>query len=92
MTRRVAAIAFLESREGFGWIVTGSPNCSWTRRKNAAGRVIHTGDWKLDPRPIAAPPTDEARLRALASEGIPIALICDSTNALKDGMPAGHQH
>src|SRR3982751_4462198 len=49
------------------------------------GRVIHTGDWKLDPRPIAAPPTDEARLRALASEGIPIALICDSTNALKDG-------
>jgi len=51
----------------------------------AAGRVIHTGDWKLDPRPIAAPPTDEARLRALAAEGIPIALICDSTNALKDG-------
>ncbi|MEP7240966.1 MAG: ribonuclease J [Devosia sp.] len=49
------------------------------------GRVIHTGDWKLDPNPIAAPPTDEARLRALASEGIPIALVCDSTNALKDG-------
>jgi len=49
------------------------------------GRVIHTGDWKLDPRPIAAPPTDEARFRALAAEGIPIALICDSTNALKDG-------
>jgi ribonuclease J len=49
------------------------------------GRVIHTGDWKLDPRPIAAPPTDEARFRALGAEGIPIALICDSTNALKDG-------
>jgi ribonuclease J len=49
------------------------------------GRVIHTGDWKLDPRPIAAPPTDEARLRALGAEGIPVALICDSTNALKDG-------
>ena len=49
------------------------------------GRVIHTGDWKLDPRPIAAPPTDEKRLRELAAEGIPIALICDSTNALKEG-------
>ena len=49
------------------------------------GRVIHTGDWKLDPRPIAAPPTDEARFRALGAEGIPIALVCDSTNALKDG-------
>ena len=49
------------------------------------GRVIHTGDWKLDPRPIAAPPTDEKRFRELGAEGIPIALICDSTNALKDG-------
>jgi ribonuclease J len=51
----------------------------------SVGRVIHTGDWKLDPRPIAAPPTDEARFRALGAEGIPIALVCDSTNALKDG-------
>ncbi len=51
----------------------------------AAGRVIHTGDWKLDPSPVAAPPTDEARFRELGAEGIPIALVCDSTNALKDG-------
>ena len=51
----------------------------------SVGRVIHTGDWKLDPRPIAAPPTDEARFRALGAEGMPIALVCDSTNALKDG-------
>jgi len=50
------------------------------------GRVVHTGDWKLDPNPIAAPPTDEKRLRALAGEGLPIALVCDSTNALKDGQ------
>ncbi len=51
----------------------------------AAGRVIHTGDWKLDPRPIAAPPTDEHRFRALGADGVPTALICDSTNALKEG-------
>ena len=51
----------------------------------SAGRVIHTGDWKLDPAPIAAAPTDERRFRELAAEGIPIALVCDSTNALKDG-------
>jgi ribonuclease J len=50
-----------------------------------AGRVIHTGDWKLDPRPIAAAPTDEKRFRELGNEGLPIALICDSTNALKKG-------
>lgn len=51
----------------------------------SAGRVIHTGDWKLDPRPIAAPPTNEARFAELGAEGMPVALICDSTNALKDG-------
>ncbi len=51
----------------------------------SAGRVIHTGDWKLDPNPIAAPPTDEKRFRELGAEGIPVALVCDSTNALKDG-------
>jgi ribonuclease J len=51
----------------------------------SVGRVIHTGDWKLDPRPIAAAPTDEKRFRELGAEGIPLALICDSTNALKDG-------
>ena len=51
----------------------------------SAGRVIHTGDWKLDPNPIGAAPTDEKRFRELGAEGIPIALVCDSTNALKDG-------
>jgi ribonuclease J len=49
------------------------------------GRVLHTGDWKLDPRPVGGPPTDEARLRALGEDGVPTALICDSTNALKEG-------
>ncbi|HHY49297.1 MAG TPA: ribonuclease J [Alphaproteobacteria bacterium] len=51
------------------------------------GRVLHTGDWKLDPRPIAAPPTDIARFERIGAEpGPPLALICDSTNALKDGQ------
>lgn len=51
-----------------------------------AGRVVHTGDWKLDPSPIAAPPTDLARFAAIgADRSSPLALICDSTNALKDG-------
>lgn len=49
------------------------------------GKAVHTGDWKLDPNPIAAPPTDVARFEAIGREGGPLALICDSTNALKDG-------
>lgn len=50
-----------------------------------AGRVLHTGDWKLDPNPIGAPPTDIARLEQIGRDSEPLALICDSTNALKEG-------
>ncbi|WP_423067933.1 ribonuclease J [Devosia sp. CN2-171] len=50
------------------------------------GRVIHTGDWKLDPNPVGGAPTDVARFGAIgADRSTPIALICDSTNAQKDG-------
>ena len=52
--------------------------------RTAAGTVLHTGDWKLDPEPLIGSPTDEARLRAVGEEGV-LAIICDSTNALKDG-------
>jgi ribonuclease J len=46
--------------------------------------VLHTGDWKLDPTPVLGPPTDEAKLKALGDEGC-LALIGDSTNAVRDG-------
>src|SRR6201991_1301089 len=48
------------------------------------GNVLHTGDWKIDPTPVVGPPTDEAKLRALGAEGC-LALIGDSTNAVRDG-------
>jgi ribonuclease J len=51
-----------------------------------AGRVVHTGDWKLDPEPIGAAPTDMERFGRIGDdESSALALICDSTNALKDG-------
>jgi ribonuclease J len=50
----------------------------------AVGTVLHTGDWKLDPTPILAPPTDEKRLRELGEAGV-LALVGDSTNAVRDG-------
>jgi ribonuclease J len=48
------------------------------------GNVLHTGDWKIDPTPILNDPTDEKKLRALGEEGC-LALIADSTNAVRDG-------
>ena len=54
------------------------------------GTVIHTGDWKLDPAPEIGPMTDEARFRALGDAGV-LALICDSTNAMRDGESPSEQ-
>ena len=48
------------------------------------GTVVHTGDWKLDPEPEIGPLTDEARFRAIGDEGV-LAMMCDSTNALREG-------
>jgi len=48
------------------------------------GRVLHTGDWKLDPAPMVGPPTDEAAFAALGDQGV-LAMVCDSTNALVEG-------
>jgi len=48
------------------------------------GKVLHTGDWKLDPEPQVGGDYDETRLRELADENI-LAMVCDSTNALVEG-------
>ncbi|MEJ2014112.1 MAG: ribonuclease J, partial [Limibacillus sp.] len=48
------------------------------------GKVLHTGDWKLDPEPQVGGDYDETRLRELADENI-LAMVSDSTNALVEG-------
>ncbi|MEL0636541.1 ribonuclease J [Marinomonas sp. TI.3.20] len=52
-----------------------------------AGRIFHTGDWKIDKRPIIGEGFSPARFQALAKENI-LAMVCDSTNALRDGHSA----
>ncbi len=43
------------------------------------GRILHTGDWKIDADPLLGGRTDEAALRKLGDEGV-LAMVCDSTN------------
>ena len=52
--------------------------------RTSLGTVFHTGDWKLDPTPVIGPATDEKKLRALGEAGC-LALVGDSTNAVRDG-------
>ncbi|EJF94174.1 ribonuclease J [Bartonella taylorii] len=54
------------------------------------GTVIHTGDWKIDHTPSLGPVTDEKRFRALGNQGV-LALLCDSTNACRDGISPSEQ-
>ncbi|HHH28670.1 MAG TPA: ribonuclease J [Polyangiaceae bacterium] len=49
-----------------------------------AGRIVHSGDFKLDPQPSDGELTDESRLSALGDEGVAL-LLSDSTNVLRDG-------
>lgn len=55
-----------------------------------AGTVIHTGDWRIDLEPEIGPPTNETRLRELGDAGV-LALICDSTNAVREGESPSEQ-
>jgi ribonuclease J len=52
--------------------------------RTAAGTILHTGDWKLDPDPLIGGVADEAALRRVGDEGV-LAMVCDSTNALRPG-------
>lgn len=60
------------------------PEANLLRISTPAGRVIHTGDWKLDPDPVVGALTDQAKLAALGREGVDV-LIGDSTNAMTPG-------
>ena len=60
------------------------PESSALAIRTPGGLVVHTADWKIDATPIIGLPTDEARFKALGDEGV-LALICDSTNVLREG-------
>lgn len=55
--------------------------------RTAAGTVIHTGDFKLDPAPPDGELTDEMRFMELGEEGVRL-LLSDSTNIDSPGSAA----
>jgi hypothetical protein len=53
--------------------------------ETSAGRVFHTGDWKLDHTPVDGLKTDVGRLAELGNRGVDL-LLADSTNAERPGF------
>jgi ribonuclease J len=53
--------------------------------ETAAGRIFHTGDWKLDHTPIDGLRTDVGKLAELGNRGVDL-LLADSTNAERAGF------
>jgi ribonuclease J len=48
------------------------------------GRVVHTGDWKLDPEPLVGQPYIPEYFSQMGQDGV-LAVVGDSTNALVPG-------
>lgn len=49
------------------------------------GRVLHSGDWKIDRTPVMGGHFDEKRFREIGEMGVD-ALVCDSTNVFREGF------
>jgi ribonuclease J len=56
------------------------PDCVGILFETAAGRVFHTGDWKLDHTPVDGLRTDVGRLAEIGNRGVDL-MLGDSTNA-----------
>ncbi len=52
--------------------------------ETGAGRVVHTGDWKLDHTPVDGLKTDVGKLAEIGNRGVDL-LLGDSTNAERPG-------
>ncbi len=68
---------------GFLPISHSIPESSALVIDSPAGRVIHTGDFKLDPTPLVGEPWDPALWAEVAKPGVR-ALVCDSTNVFSE--------
>ena len=60
------------------------PDACGLALRTPQGTLLHSGDFKIDPAPVAGPPMDLERIAAIGREGVRL-LLSDSTNAERAG-------
>ena len=66
------------------------PESSLVAIETPVGRLIHTGDFRLDPEPLDRQPSDIDRIKAIGQQGVAV-LMSESTNAQTPGrVPTEH--
>ena len=66
------------------------PGNTMVHIETPVGRIVHTGDYRLDPDPLDHKPTDIERLKEIGNSGVTL-LMGESTNAQKLGRtPTEH--
>lgn len=55
-----------------------------------AGRIFHTGDFKIDYTPVDGDPIDFARLAQIGADGV-LLMMADSTNVLRPGYTSSER-
>ena len=67
------------------------PDCSTLVIDTPIGRIVNTGDFRLDPEPLDHHPSDVTRLKQIGEENKTLLLMSDSTNARYAGRtPTEH--
>lgn len=63
------------------------PGAAMVALRTEHGSVLHTGDWKIDDKPLLNEKTDFESIKKLASEDLH-AVVSDSTNIMVEGVNA----
>ena len=58
--------------------------------KTKFGNILHTGDWKIDPRPLVGRNFNQRKLESFGKKGV-LAIVSDSTNSNVEGHSGSEQ-
>ena len=84
-TQHIAGLSFV-----YAAVSHSIPGAACVILDTPVGRLVHSGDFRVDEDPILGPPTDMAALTVAGDEGVDI-LLADSTGATVPGRNPGER-